>query len=61
MHLAYSALPASTQQQPQQAGKSLSRKCRIRYRAYKAACKKYEHEIAAIQQYMPGWQPAFNL
>ncbi|WP_311953259.1 hypothetical protein [Mucilaginibacter terrae] len=61
MHLAYSALPASAHNQSQKASKSLSRKCRIRYRAYKAACKKYEQEIAAIQQYMPGWQPAFNL
>lgn len=62
MHLAYSALqPKPDAPKPRQATQASPRKCRLRYRAYKAACKKYEHEIAAIQQYLPGWQPAFNL
>ena len=37
-----------------------SRRVKLRYRGYKAACQKYEQEIAAIQQYLPGWQPAFK-
>ena len=62
MHLAYSALqPQPDAPEPRQATKESSRKSRLRYRGYMAACKKYEHEIAAIQQYLPGWQPAFNL
>jgi len=30
----------------------------LRYRAYQDICHKYRHEIAAIQKYLPGWQPA---
>lgn len=40
--------------------KPISRRERLRYRGYQAACQKYEQEIAAIQQYIPGWQPAFK-
>jgi len=30
----------------------------LRYQAYQDICNKYRHEIAAIQKYLPGWQPA---
>lgn len=29
----------------------------LRYQAYRDICNKYRREIAAIQKYMPGWQP----
>jgi hypothetical protein len=32
----------------------------LRYHAYKAVCKKYQQEIAAIQKYFPNWQPRFD-
>ncbi|MFD1255729.1 hypothetical protein ACFQ3S_02890 [Mucilaginibacter terrae] len=62
MHLAYSALqnnagivtPVSTP------GKTVHRKLKLRYIGYQAACQKYEQEITAIQQYLPGWYPAFK-
>ncbi|MET3980908.1 hypothetical protein ABIB62_004045 [Mucilaginibacter sp. UYP25] len=30
-----------------------------RYQGYQTACNKYRAEIAAIQQYIPGWVPPF--
>ncbi|WP_295772842.1 hypothetical protein [uncultured Mucilaginibacter sp.] len=34
---------------------------KLRYKAYKAACIKHRQEIAAIQKYLPGWQPDFEM
>jgi len=33
---------------------------RLRYKAYRAVCEKYKHEIAAIQKYLPDWKPRFD-
>lgn len=30
-----------------------------RYQGYQVACQKHNQTIAAIQKYIPGWQPAF--
>jgi len=30
----------------------------LRYQAYQTVCNKYSREIAAIQQYLPGWVPS---
>jgi len=52
MHLAYSALRPEGQQ--------VSLTCTsARYKGYLAACQKHQKTIAAIQQYLPGWQPSF--
>jgi len=32
-----------------------------RYRGYLAACEKHRETIAAIQQYLPDWQPEFRI
>ena len=58
MHIAYSALsqlPAATKNKT-----PLSKELTLRYNAYRRTCNKYSHEIAAIQKYLPGWQPKFN-
>jgi hypothetical protein len=62
MRLVYSALQdtGSNSKAPSNQNKPVSRKLRLRYRGYQAACQKYEQEIAAIQQYLPGWKPAFK-
>ncbi|QKJ28492.1 hypothetical protein HQ865_01520 [Mucilaginibacter mali] len=31
-----------------------------RYQGYRAACQKHNETIAAIQKYLPGWQPSFH-
>jgi hypothetical protein len=31
----------------------------LRLKAYRATCQKFNKEIAAIQQYLPGWAPAY--
>jgi len=61
MHIAYSAisaLPHSPQgkQEPPEPGSELM----LRYQAHVAACDKYSHEIAAIKQWLPGWEPKFS-
>jgi hypothetical protein len=62
MYIAYSAL----QQQPN-AGREFTEtdetesqnlNFSLRYNAYQSICNKYHREIAAIQKYLPGWQPA---
>lgn len=53
MHLAYSAL------RPEGKQVSLTRTS-ARYKGYLAACQKHQKTIAAIQQYLPGWQPALR-
>jgi hypothetical protein len=62
MHLVYSASQNtdSNIKATVSISKPTSRTAKLRYRGYQAACQKYKHEIAAIQQYMPGWQPAFK-
>lgn len=61
MHLAYSAFNnLSIEEQPGVKPPPVKQKLRLRYKGYQAACQKYEQEIAAIQQYIPGWQPAFR-
>jgi hypothetical protein len=49
MQLVYSALRHS--------GKKQNSRASARYRGYLAACQKHRETIAAIQQYLPGWQP----
>lgn len=50
MHIAYSAF--------QSANRSVKIQTSARYRGYLAACNKHQQTIAAIRQYMPGWEPA---
>ncbi|WP_345948260.1 MULTISPECIES: hypothetical protein [unclassified Mucilaginibacter] len=38
----------------------LKRHDKLRYKGYKAACEKYQKEIASIQQYLPDWKPTFK-
>ena len=58
MYLIYSALqqpvPPDTDEITTQQEKYL------RYKAYNAVCKKYQHEIVAIQKYFPNWKPRFD-
>jgi hypothetical protein len=63
MHLAYSAISTintnaqlSNHLQQDQPDNELM----LRYQAYQTACNKYSREIAAIQQYLPGWAPKFR-
>lgn len=50
MHLAYSAL-----RQPNRPSTQTQR-----LEGYQAACLKHRDTIAAIQQYIPGWQPPLH-
>jgi len=52
MHIAYSAF------QPGKRPAKLQNSAR--YRGYLAACNKHQQTIVAIQQYIPGWKPAFK-
>jgi hypothetical protein len=58
MHIAYSALRTK-----QKNGKNqlANQELNARYGAYQAACNKYKAELTAIQKYMPGWLPPFEL
>jgi hypothetical protein len=58
MHLAYSAIK-NTDQQPIQPDQ-IEPESVLRFEAYLTVCEKYSREIAAIRQYLPGWQPPFN-
>jgi hypothetical protein len=58
MHIAYSAL--RTQQKNGKAT-PVNKELTERYDAYQTACNKYRAEIVAIQKYMPGWAPPFEL
>jgi hypothetical protein len=63
MHIAYSALQPDNYQDMQQQTASNSpavpdNESLLRYRAYQTTCSKYRREIAAIQQYLPGWAPS---
>jgi hypothetical protein len=57
MHLAYSALRSNIDGKKVRSAKTISR---LKYEGYLTACEKYQSEIAAIQQYIPGWKPAFK-
>jgi uncharacterized protein YlxW (UPF0749 family) len=57
MYLAHSALRTTTKNcKTQLKDKELQQ----RIEAYQSTCQKYQHEIAAIQKYMPGWMPLFE-
>lgn len=58
MHIAYSALRTKRKN-----GKALpvNKELTDRYEGYQTACNKYRAEIAAIQKYLPGWLPPFEL
>ncbi|RYU91078.1 hypothetical protein EWM62_03835 [Mucilaginibacter terrigena] len=58
MYIAYSVL-----RDEQKTGKDLpdNNKLNKRLEGYIAACDKYRNEIAAIQKYIPGWTPPFEL
>lgn len=61
MHLAYSALSSNLDDQPETKKlRSTKKRNQLKYVGYLTACIKYQDEIAAIQQYMPGWKPAFK-
>ena len=62
MHLAYSAFRDNIKLTNSNSIEQLptTRRLKLRYRGYLAACQKYEQEIAAIQRYLPDWQPAFK-
>lgn len=60
MHLAYSSF-RNICKNDQSNKTSFNKKARqLRYQGYQAACEKYQDEIAAIQQYLPGWKPQFR-
>ena len=56
MYIAYSALRATKNGNRDTIDPQLVQ----RYQAYRATCRKYQHQIAAIQKYMPGWIPPFE-
>lgn len=59
MHIAYNALVPNNHQLPGPAAMTQQKhELAERYRAYQHVCNKYRHEIAAIQKYLPGWQPS---
>ena len=53
MQLVHSALKPTNQ------SKNTTENILIKHKAYETTCKKYEHEIAAIQKYIPNWEPKF--
>lgn len=61
MHLAYSALRSNAK-----SGRSINKlskndkNMQLKYLGYLSACEKYKNEISAIQQYIPGWEPALR-
>jgi hypothetical protein len=58
MHIAYSAIRDVNSQIPIKRPIAANPHHSLRLKAYKATCQKYNKEIAAIQQYLPGWAPA---
>jgi hypothetical protein len=60
MYIAYSALQQQTDNKEHNHTLQPDHEPLLRYLAYQAACNKYSKEIAAIQQYIPGWMPAFR-
>jgi hypothetical protein len=60
MYIAYSALQAAKQQSAQKQAEPQNNELLLRYQAYQTICNKYQREIATIQEYFPGWTPAFK-
>jgi hypothetical protein len=60
MYIAYSALQAVRQHNAPIQTESQNNELLLRYQAYQSICQKYQREITAIQQYLPGWTPAFK-
>jgi hypothetical protein len=63
MYIAYSALfpvPAGATRPNLNKTETPDDELLIRYQAYRSICSKYQREIAAVQKYMPGWQPKFQ-
>ncbi len=61
MHLAYSAINPTNNLSPQDQYEQPDNELSLRYQAYQITCEKYRREIAAIQQYIPGWLPKFRI
>jgi len=60
MYIAYSALQTASQRNAPIQTEPQNNELLLRYQAYQSTCQKYHREIAAIQQYLPGWTPAFK-
>ncbi|MFI5139310.1 MAG: hypothetical protein ACHQIM_15925 [Sphingobacteriales bacterium] len=63
MYLAYSAINTTDNCKHQSSimnNDQPDNELMLRYQAYQTVCHKYSHEIAAIQQYLPGWVPKFR-
>jgi len=60
MYIAYSALQVDSQQNAPNKTGPQHNELLIRYQAYQSTCQKFHLEITAIQQYLPGWTPAFK-
>jgi hypothetical protein len=59
MYIAYSALRDANELPNQQTPANLNlQNNNPQLNGYLAACAKYRTEIAAIQQYLPGWMPS---
>ncbi|MVN89599.1 hypothetical protein [Mucilaginibacter aquatilis] len=62
MHIAYSSLTNfHTHSKRNRTRNEIDKVLKLRHKAYEAACIKHREEIAAIQKYLPGWQPAFEM
>ena len=58
MHVAYNALKSPGRATAKQIK---DKQLQQRLEAYHAACQKHTDTLAAIQKYLPGWMPAFNI
>lgn len=58
MHIAYNALNSRNKVNAKQTDND---QLLQRLEAYHAVCKKHSDTLAAIQKYLPGWMPAFNI
>ena len=58
MYLIYSALQQPVP--PDTNELNTQHQMHLRCKAYNAVCKKYQHEIAAIEKYFPNWKPRFD-
>jgi hypothetical protein len=59
MYIAYSALRETDARPQKQTNEEILQHdtYALQLQGYLAACAKYSREIAAIQQYLPGWMP----
>ncbi|TWR25746.1 hypothetical protein FPZ43_15785 [Mucilaginibacter pallidiroseus] len=58
MHIVYNAFKSPGKFKSRQKEDS---QLKQRLEAYQAACQKHSDTLAAIQKYLPGWMPAFNI